>query len=239
MSLMHNVFDGRPEVIFITYEDVIKTPYPFLLYQIIHKYRHIYDEFLHLDTIEKMDMKNLYRFCLQRTNRNVLVDLAKREFDVDEALSDLKKKFFNIYENCELLAIGNSLPLILSQKFTKKIYVHTEEYDIRVHMDLQKTYHNMTKVNYVTGNLVDVLDALPEPVTTFILNDITDVGTIIFKQKEEYTNILVASYGYNYTLNEEGKMILRVNIEDFTKDRIFKFATFIPQELTEDHFTVL
>lgn len=241
MTLMHNMFTERPEVFLISYEEVIKSPYPFLLHQIVHRYREVYDDFLHLEIIEKMDMENLARYCIQRTDYNILTGLAKKEFDYDSALRELKKRFFNIYENCELLSIGNSLPMLLSQKFTQKIYLYTEEYDVRIHLDIQNSFHDMERVPYVTGNFADVLDAIPETITTFILNDVTDIGVIFAKQKEAYTNILVASYGYNYVLDEEsGDLKLRYNVEEHIEEnRIFKFATFIPQNLTEKHFTNL
>jgi len=228
-----NEFTKMDEVIFITYDEVIKNPYPILLLTILKKYKDIYKDYLKLELIDGMDLDDLYVLCCQRHEKNIFRYLTKKEFDFDKALNDIYYKFNDLFINTDLLPIGNSIHMLLTQKFTKKIYVYTKTYDKRIHLDLQLNFHDMTKINYVTGNLYDVLNTL-EGVTTYIFNDIMDVSYLI-GDKLNYSNILVANYGYNYTLDENKNMILRLNLSDIYNQYVFKFSTFIPIDLTEKH----
>lgn len=228
-----NEFTKRDEIIFISYDEVIKNPYPLLLSTIITKYKDVYKDFLSLDKLENMSMDDLYVLCSQRHDKNIFRYLSKKEFNFDKALNDLYHKFNDLFINTDLLPIGNSIHILLSQKFTKKIYIHSKEYDKRIHLDLQLNFRDMTKINYVTGNMSEVISSL-EGVTTYIFNDIMDVSYLI-GEKMNYTNILVANYGYNYTLNENGTLMLRINLEDMMKKYVFKFSTFIPIDLSEKH----
>lgn len=234
---MHNEFEGKPEIIFITYDEVIKSPYPFLLNEINTSLQGVYDTFLDLSEVKGRDMGNLLRLCTQRTDRNLFEYLAKREFDYATALKELKDRYFEVYDKSPLLTMGTSLQMLLTQKFTEKVYIYTEEYDIRVHLDIQNTYKDMKRVNYVTGDFGKVLDKL-EGITSYILNDLDYIIDILNKDKAEYTNILLASYGYNYVLDEDNDSLdLRIDVEHLIKDRICKFGTFIPAEFTHQDFS--
>jgi hypothetical protein len=239
MTLMHNKFEERPEVLLITYEDIIKCPYPFLLNKIDTKLSPYYESFLDLEKFKGMDMDNLLRLCIQRSDIDIFKFLAKEEFDTAGALKDLKDRYFEIYKDSPLLKIGNSLGMMLSQKFTEKIYIYSEVYDIRIHLDVQENFPDMERVNYVSGNFEAVLDKL-EGITTFIVNDIDYIVDIINKEKAEYANIMLASYGYNYFYNDDtNAMDLRCDVEKIIGDRVCKFATFIPVDLSEKHFSQL
>jgi hypothetical protein len=125
----------------------------------------------------------------------------------------------------------------MNQKFTSKIYIYSEEYDKRIHADIQMNYKDMNKVNYVTGPLHEVIKQI-EGVTTYIFADIFDVTTLLAFDKCAYTNVLVANYGYNYYYMEDGKLALRMNLEEVSKEKIFKFATFMPADFTNSHFSM-
>jgi hypothetical protein len=237
MSLFHNEFDARPEIIFITYEDVIKSPYPYLLNKINTDLSDYYKDFIDLDKIKGLDMFNLTRLCVQRTEKNILRYLAKTEFDYDGALGDLKNHYFTIYKDSPLLSIGESLNMVIPQKFTKNVYIYTEKYDVRIHLDIMENFKDMDKVKYVSGSFAKALEKL-EGITTFILNDLDYVIDILNAGKEEYTNIMIASYGYNYIYNEDDDVLeLRLDLDQLLKGKICKYATFMPVNLDRKHFS--
>lgn len=237
MSLVHNEFESKPEIILITYDEVIKSPYPFLLNKINKKLSFFYKEYLDIDKFNGLDMKNLVRFCIQRTDKHLFRYLSKIDFDVETSLKQLLDRYFEVYEESPLLEIGESLILLLSQKFTKKVYIHTEVYDIRVHMDIQNTYKDMERVVYVAGDFGDVLDKIEEDITSYFINDLDYLDTIVEKGKAEYTNIMLANYAYNYILGEDGELEYRLDVEKLLDGIVCKFATFSPVHLTEEHFS--
>ena len=231
---MSNEFTTQDEIIFITYEDIIKSINPFIISQILQKYKLYYNEFLNLASVENLNKKQLDLFCIRRKDKNIFHTLAKKDFDCNTAMKELAHKFDDTYLNSELLIIGKTLGFIIPQKFTKKIYIYSKEYDKRIHLDIQMNFKDMNKVNYITGNLIDVINSI-EGVTTYIFADIIDVTALLATNKIAYTNILVANYGYNYVLIND-KLTLRINLEEHMKERIFKFVTFMPLSITSEHF---
>jgi hypothetical protein len=236
---MHNEFEGRSETVLVTYDDVIKTPYPFLLNKIDTKLRSFYEAFLDVDKFKGLDMNNLLRLCVQRTDRHLFRYLAKTDFDFDGALKELQDRYFEIYEQSPLLAMGDGIQMMLTQKFTNKIYIYTEVYDIRVHLDIQKTFNDMERVNYITGDFPSVLNKL-DGITSYIVNDLDYVIDIINSGKTEFTNIMLAQYGYNYALDDDTQTLeFRMNLSDLIGDRVCKLGTFMPVNFTEKHFSQL
>jgi len=224
---MSTEFVKRPEIFFICYDEIIKNPYPFILHQMRTTYRNVYDEFINFSLIDKLNMIELLKFCIQRRTINIVEYLAKKEFDYNKALNDIFYKFSDMYIMSTPLIISSSIQVMLKQKFTEKIYIHTDKYDKRVHIDIQTQFKDMTKVNYITGNLFNAIKKL-SGVTTYILRNIIDIGIIMELNKTEYTNIIVANYAYNFTLNKENILVPRFSVEDLLVERIFKFATFSP-----------
>jgi hypothetical protein len=233
--LINNEFTKRDEIIFVCYDEIIKNIYPYLLRQIITKYQKQYKEFIDIESFVNLDDKNLLRLVIQRSDKNLLRYLSLKSFDYDGALTDLKNKFNEMYINSPLLIFGQSINFLLSQKFTKKIYIYTPNYDKRIHFDIQMTYKNMDVINYVTGDFTEVVQSL-DGITTWVLNDVIDITTLIEFKKTEYTNILVLNSGFNYTKDEDDKLVLRINIDDIVNQYIFKFATFDSINLTKEYF---
>ena len=228
-----NEFTKKQEIIFISYDEIIKNVYPLLLSLILKRYKNEYKDFLKIDLIENMNIDDLYILCIQRHDKNILRYLSKKEFNYEESLKNIYNKFNDLFINSDLLSIGASIHMLLTQKFTKKIYIYTKEYDKRIHLDLELNYRDMNKINYVTGNFLDAVNKL-DGITTYILNDIMDVSYIL-DERINYTNILLANYGYNYTINENGTLVLRLNLEEAMDKYVFKFSTFFPISITDKH----
>jgi hypothetical protein len=233
-------FTKKPEIIFISYDGIIKCAEPFILKQILKFYRKNFEKFINLSLIDKLDDLNLLTFCVKRQNKNIFESLALKHFDYNKSYMTMYNKFEDMYLQSDLLAIGRAITFLLSQKFTEKIYIYSKNYDKRIHADIQLNYKDMNKVNYVTGPLEDVFNQL-NGITTYIFADILDITSLLlYKEKCKYTNILVANYGYNYCIrdNNNGIISLRMDLEKISQDLIFKFATFMPVDFTNDYFTM-
>lgn len=226
------------ETIFITYEEIIKSPYPVILYTILTKYKEFYSPYLNLSKIDGYDMNNLNRLCIQRNVVNIFEYLARGDFDFEGSLMGMEKKFVDLYTNSELLKIGVNLPLIIKQKFTEKVYIYTPEYDPRIHIDIQNSMGSMDKISYVSGTISDVMSNIPA-VTSFILNDISYMVKIAATGKLKDSSILLASYGYNYTLDAKGELQFKLDMTEFAKKNSCEFASFIPKDLSIEDFSSL
>lgn len=232
-TLMHNPRMGKPEVIFVTYDEVIKSPYPVLLHQILYRFRSVYEKFLNFDDIDGMDVKALMLYCTKRTHKNVFRDLMITEFDIDKSLKEATDRFFDVYSKSDLLSIGDSLRRVAAQRFTKKIYIYTPVYDLRVHIDIQETYGDMDKINYVNGDFTEVIKNLPE-ITSYFLNDAEYVNALIEMKKLKHTTVLLAEYGFNY-IKEGDELFYKFDVESATEEHKFKFGSFAPFIVTDDH----
>lgn len=241
---MHNQFTARPEVIFITYNEIIRNPYPYLLSVLIEKYKHVYQDFLDVDKLIDKDIRIMERLCTQRQEKNIFREFSIREFDFDGGLKEFEELHEDMYleEQVPLLEIGKQIGLLMSQKFTDKIYFYTPEFDLKTYVDIQKTFHDMTKIRYVYGDFIEAIEMIEEEITTFILNDIELVPDIFFMEKANYTNILIAEHGYNYYFDDNSQELkLKVDMGVYyeNKDLVFSFATFKPLKMTEEHFSDL
>jgi hypothetical protein len=239
MSLVHNKFEVRPEIIFINYDEIIKSPYPYLLNKIDTTLRQFYEPFLDVDKFKGLNLDNLLRFCTQRTDKQLFRYLSKVDFDVDGALKELKDRYMDLYDKSPLLSMGESIKMLLTQKFTEKIYIYSEIYDRRIHLDIQTLYNDMERVNYVCGNFKEVIQSL-DGITSYIVNDIDYIHDIFEAKKADYTHIMLASYAYNYAMNEdESDLEFRIDLKDLTKDIVCKIASFTPVDFEEKHFSQL
>lgn len=232
MTLMQNPFEGRNEILLITYEDVIRSKTPFILKELI-KYKNIYKDYIDFSKFENLNDDNLLRFSIQRTKKNILEFLALKEFDYEKQLKDLSNLYFDLYEESNILSMCENINMLLTQRFIDKIYIFTEEYDIRVHIDIEVLF-NSDKVIYVTGNFKDTIKII-NGVTNFFINDIDYLLDIMDSGLYEYTNISMASYGYNY-VEVDDKLELRLDALNIIGDSICKFATFMPIRFEKKHF---
>jgi hypothetical protein len=236
MKEINDPFLGRDEIVLVEYDEIIKSPYPLLLEQISTRYSEAYEQFIWLDEFREMDMNNLQRLCVQRTDIDLFRYLSKTEFDYVTALKELKDKYMNIYKESPLLSMGDGISKMLSQKYVKQVYIHTDVYDVRVHRDIQDTFHDMDRTPYVTGPISDVIQQL-EGVTCYILKDIHHVPLLFEKNKFEYSEILVGAFGFNYNMDAENTLTLKIDMEKLKEKGSFKFGTFQPVTLKEDAFT--
>lgn len=231
----NNPFTMRDEIILIEYEDVIKCPSAGILELIKRQYEDDLKGLIDLDKINNMDFKNIQRFCIERPCKNILDYIKLQNFNTDKIYKALYDAFDTIYMELPTMVMGNAVYVLSPQKFTKKIYIFSEEYDEKIEYDIKEKYYTEKNVFYVAGKFDDILDTIEQP-TSFILSDIDKVETIINKKKQKFTEILIAQYGYNYEVIDG---ILQIKGEYDTKmaDGLFKIASFTPLTMDKSYYT--
>ena len=219
-----------PEVVFVTYDGVVKDYRPFLLKQIASnpKMLEVYKNYIDTALITTLTDKQLNFLPVISTSRNILEYISIKKFNYDKSLNDLYQMFPNIYSDSELLPLGNSINILRRQKFTSKIFIYTEEYDKRIHFDIQDNFSDMSTIEYISGPFEDVINSITETITTYILNDIKLVDKLIELNRIKETQVLISDTGYNYKDNN-GELIVNIdNLEEKMYNHIFKLAMFKP-----------
>ena len=229
----------RDECIFITYNDIIKCT-NFLLCKSILKYKEVYKDYLHLDLIENMSDMDLEMFLLSMNTENVFQYLARKSFNYEKTNIEFSSKIDNLYHSAPLLKIGAILEYICGNKFTKKVYLYSEEYDPRIVIDIEMMFKNNKKIEYVYGDFMDVVPSLKYIPTSYFLNHYMYVNCLYGLDMLAFTEIMIPCFKYNLregdsTTSDTGVMTLKLETATmFTEDKPFKVATFVPFTIDPD-----
>lgn len=226
-----NSFASQKEVLFIMYDDIIKTTKFLILKKLMEEpYKSCYKDYIDFNKIENLSDEKLMKLIFSATDKNILKALSINKFDFDNTYIDLYLNYPDIIKMSEPLAFADSIDILLKQKFVEKVYIYTPYYDKNIYDDIYDTYGD-SRIIYVYGELNDVLDKLLKStrITSYILNDVDIVNLLIKKGIIPYTNILIVDTGWQYTINEKGIPVLKLKDSDkISKDFIFKLAMFSP-----------
>lgn len=236
------------DTVFITFDDVIKTPYLKIL-KFIKKGEEIFKEFLYVDAIPENDGK-IMTWLLVRGDVNPISYLALEpdEIDNDSLLDALKTEIGKqLYTEDDYLKIGLSLPVMLTQKGIEKVVIYTPEYDSRVEKEISGlcTPTTKNKVVYEYGEFTEVIQR--HTFTSFILNDIWLLNIMYAECKEKLyeTAILLTNHAYNFTIVEEAKdendiSVEKLAFDGFTEEDLIKLkvnlGVFCPYVLSMEDF---
>lgn len=236
--MIQNEFDAREEVIFIEYDRVIKSSDQFLLHKIGGELSHVYDQFLDLTDIRGKDMDNCMTITQMTKKINIFEALAK--IQLPDGWFDDYLRLYNIYDEmfkeANILDIGQSLHLLNNQRFTKKIYFWTPRKDDRVVGDIVERYSDRSKMEYVYGDLKEILNSIDEKITMFIIADLSLLEFITDYKNLDYTELMYARYRFNQYKDSEGTYKPIINPEIFN-DRVVKVSDFNPYRLSAKNFT--
>ena len=239
-----NFFSTRDQILFITYEDIIKMNYAILLQTISKDYTEELGGILKLSEIDNYDIHNLNRLCVERTYKNPLKYLCVNndDFDLcDELLDTFEKEFIDMYAMADFTDFGAKLFNILVQPFVKKVYIHTDKKIYQVPYDCKLYFSDFEdKVEYVYGDVTDFVKSLDSKPTMYILNDI-DIANDLYKEGLlEYTEVLIAELGYNFKLNgNKDDVVLKYDLDKYMKKGNFKLGFLSVINLEEKHFSCL
>lgn len=239
-----NFFSTRDQILFITYEDVIKMNYAILLQTIIKDYKEELGSILKISEIENYDIHNLNRVCIERTYKNPLKYLCinKDDFELcDELLDTFEKEFTDMYAMADFTDFGAKLFNILMQPFVKKVYIHTDKRIYQIPYDCKLYFSDFEdKVEYVYGDMLEFIKSLDNKPTTYILNDIEKANELFKEGLLEYTELLLAELGYNFKLTDnKDDIVLKYGLDKHMKDGKFKLGFLSVINLEEKHFSCL
>ncbi len=223
---MLNNFATRDEIVFIEYDDIIKSSNTGLLKLLKEEYKDDIKEFIHFDKVETLDDNTINLFSTARLEKNILKALCKVNFDYDYVFKTLVDNNIDFFAKNETLMFADVVHTLLAQKFVKQIYIYSEDYDSRIECDIAILFKGSAKINYISGNFDDVIDSISN-ITLFVLSDIDKMDRVIQKNRQEYCEFMIAEYGYNY-YNDNGVIRLKHNFEELQEEKIFKLGTFTP-----------
>lgn len=238
-----NYFSTRDQYILISYQDIIKQTYATMLEKLIKDYQEDLKDIIDLEKIKHYDIYNLQRLCTERIYKNPLRFLAKSEeyFEVcDQLLETFENEMIEIYTDTELTSFGAKLFNIAYQPFVKKIYIYTERpiypivYDCSL---LFSTFEN--KIEYVSGDIIEIIQNLKNKPTCYVLNDMDIAKQIIDSEFIEYTEILIGEQGFNFELTKDFDLNIKYDPESLMKEKIFKIGTLPIINLEKKHITCL
>lgn len=238
-----NYFSTRDQIIFLSYQDIIKQNYAYMIYLIIEHYYDDLIDILRLDELKDYDIPNLQRLCIERIYKNPLKYIARSQeyFKVcDELLELFEKEMYHIYTDAPLTDFGKKMYTILLQKNVKKVYIHTDKLNHQIAYDTQNLFGEfMDKIELLYGDFGECIAMMETRPTCYIVNDVEYIKTLIDNNWIEYTDIILAELGYNFELDKDSKLVVKYGIENLMEEKIFKFATLSPINLEEKHFTSL
>lgn len=211
---------------FIVYDGLIKN-YQLTLLEILRSdvMREKYNEELDIDILLSMNKAQLEGLCIKSAYENVLKTIAKkRDYDYDTLLYNLSVSFPDIYEESELLPLGKSVQLLMRQSFMNNLYIYSPEYDLRIHNDLRKIY-NSSQVIYVYGDFIETLNSIKEKINCFAITNTDYIEKIGETGKLSFSELIIANYGYNYNMTDDGVTSLRLQmLNELQEKYIFKYV---------------
>ena len=232
----NNPFTIREEIIQMEHDDEVKCPSLGILELIKEKYIDDLKELIDIPKIQRMDSKNLQRLCVERPTKNILDYLKLTDFNTGDIYDELYKSDKSIYMGLPLMTMGSSLYVLSPQKFVKGIYIFSEEYDEKIEYNIYENFNDLSNVYYVAGDLKEIIQTIPKP-TMYIFSDIDHVQTIIDENKIEYTEILIAQYGYNYEV-KNSILQIKGDYDKLMPELYFKIASFSPLKMDKSFYTI-
>lgn len=240
-----NHFSLRNQILFISYQDIIKQTYPIMLMNVIKDYYDELNYMLKLDEIKDYDLPNLQRLCIERTDKNPLIYLLRDKTNethiemCDKLLEVFEDSFIDMYTLTNFTDFGSKLFTIEMQPFIKEIFIYSERPIYQIVYDSQVYFKNSDKIKYVAGDFIDVINQLHDKPTSYILNDVMYIQKLIDNDLISYTEIMVSESGYNFELTDKFDIVLKGGFETLMKEKIFKLGFVKSIELTNEHFSKL
>ena len=229
---MANKFVNRNEYVFVTFDDVLCSVAPGILKMLqTPSYRKGFENYIDYSKFENLNDLELNYFCMKRRNINILDEVKKIPFDTSTTLIDILGRHREIYPGAEYLSMVSSLKILARHSFTKKLYIYNENDDNEdIAYCIIRLFHDMDNVVFVTGDFKEAITHTEEQPTLYVLNDVNRVYDIVESKRANYSDILVANYGYNYTYDEEQKIpVLKItDVDKLSKSEIFRLNMFMP-----------
>lgn len=227
----------REDNVFVAYDDVLKCISTEVMKLIREEpYASDYKDFIDMESILGKSDAQLNNISQKRCFYNILEYLKIGEFDHTATLAELLIRHPDIYRKSKPLVMCNALNILGNEATTKHIYLYTPCQDKVITEDLGRILSPTTikKSTIVHGTITEALSAVKDKLTLFVLSDISHIHEIVMCGREEYADIVLANYGYNYRLDENMHVI--INLDDkICSGRQFRLAMFKPFSSGDAH----
>ena len=243
--MSENYFATRDQYIFVTYHDVIKLTYPVMLLELIKNYYDDLKDYIDLDKIKKYDIYNLERICVERTYKNPLVFLRKEKCSIDTCNSLLhafEDEMIEMYTKSRLSQFGGRMTKMMDLSSVKKVYIYTERPSIQAKYDCDVYFNSyMSKIKFVHGDVVKIINEMSNKPTTYIVNDIDILKKLLDEGLLSYTENCIAEIGCNFQLSKfkEKQIELKYDMENLMEEKIYKLGILPIVSLERKHFSAI
>ena len=109
-----NPFTLRDEYILIEYKDVIKCPSVGMLQLIKDDYIEDMKDLIDTRKLQRMDFKNIQRYCIERPFKNILDYIKIINFNTDDIYNALYNNCNDLYEKLPLMVMGEAVFMLIS-----------------------------------------------------------------------------------------------------------------------------
>ena len=213
----------RPEIMLVKYENVLKGVDLHILEKLqTPVMKSMFDKVLDYD-----NMEITREFVYDKRFSNILLDVAINPFDgqdYNRYRRGIINRYIDFYAKCENLVFVDSLNTLLrSDKVVEKIYIIHPERDIRVIEDVKITFDNNPKIELVFNSLENFLAEHTE-ITSFVTDEISDIGLCAALSNIKWLEIMIASYKNN--LDDKGD--LAIDYIAIMQHYICRLGTFVP-----------
>ena len=219
--------------VLVSFDEVIKDPNLIILDVIRKRYQKDFAEFIDIPRILNLSNEALQKELVIRGTKNIFEWLKIKDFDYSKNYDMFYDSFKDLYVNAPNMAMVTALKSFIKEDFIKTIYVWSNKYDRRKMLELEMVL-NSNKIEYVTGNYLDVFGAI-EDLNIIIDNDAERVAPLINKDNKGKL-FMIGRYGYNYTVDPENGLVLKNNIDYNAHKCLVDLIIFHPIFFTQAHF---
>lgn len=229
------------EIIFITYNNIIKCPSLFILNKLLKdkSYYDAWKDYINYSKIENKSDEELMEMIYYSTKQNILEYLAIKEFDYDGSLKTFIETYDDMFDSLDELPINISMNMMFKRNFLKKLYIYTEEYSKNIGKDIFNIYGNNSNVIYCYGDFKNTIMKIHETddITTYMLNDVLMINDLIEIDKISNRIVMVVDSGWNLVKNENRLFpTLKIqNIDKLCVEKVFNLQTFRPFNLKKSN----
>ncbi len=238
MEPNNNPFSNRDEVWFVDYDGILEDSNQFMLYKVFNDLYDHYSTFLDIEKYKGSSMETCLTYASLLTERNFMFALSKKEFDYEQAYIELYDYYEDMYEQCEKLLFNLAITKTINKPFCKKIYIYSRFKDIRIEKDIIDRFGNDKKLVYCYGNIEEIINEIPDKLTSFFITQYDTLYDISRYKKLDYSEILLADYMYNRFIDgATGEAISHLNnVDNIFGDSIVKVKSFTPVLLDPRHY---
>lgn len=219
------------KAVFVEYIDVIRSPY-FLLLSLLVDTKHQLVPPFDLSPVINLEEDDLIAWYYARRNRNFMLDLISPDFkdsvkvsDVEDFLNDQLEKNYELVESSVRLNFSTAVDILTRGEVTTtpKLVIYYPYNNPSIRKDIELLYEGNKGIEFAYGDMKDIFREFPTD-STYVFSDITNITLLEECDKLNYSSILVPD-DYDYNRDEEGNLLL--NLDEYSKDYIFKFNRFL------------